>query len=82
MPLKPILTQKYLQECFDYVDGKLIWKVRPLEHFKTKRAFSTWNTRFAGKTAGYLHSSSYTKNKSKRARLFPSQINMDVSYRL
>ena len=32
----------------DYETGQLWWKYRPLELFKTKRAFSTWNRRFNG----------------------------------
>jgi hypothetical protein len=31
--------------------GKLFWLPRPREMFKSQRAYSTWNSRFAGKTA-------------------------------
>jgi hypothetical protein len=33
-------------------DGRLFWKARPREHFKTLRACSVWNARFAGREAG------------------------------
>lgn len=48
------LTQNYLHECFDYdpSTGYLVWKHRPLSHFKDTRSYKIWNTRFAGVTAG------------------------------
>lgn len=45
-------TQEYLHECFDYVDGKLYWKVRPREHFKNDHGWNTFNSRYAGEEAG------------------------------
>lgn len=55
---KPLPTQDFLRECFDYnfESGQLIWRVRPLEHFATLRGQSTSNGRFAGKVAGHYHS--------------------------
>lgn len=43
-------TPELLRQLLDYepVTGRLIWKPRPLEMFATKRAFLTWNKRFAG----------------------------------
>lgn len=48
-----------LHECFSYnaETGLLIWKVRPLSHFKHERAAKAWNTRYAGTTAGSLNKS-------------------------
>lgn len=45
---------EYLRECLDYypLDGRLVWRVRPSEHFQTKLAAASWNTRYAGKDAG------------------------------
>lgn len=40
------LSQEYLKEIFDYCDGSLIWKLDPSKPKK-------WNTRLAGKAAGY-----------------------------
>lgn len=45
-------TYEFLNECFKYENGKLFWKKRPREHFKSDNAFGSWNTRFSGKEAG------------------------------
>lgn len=39
---------------YDAATGNLIWKERPLEHFKTKGTWKSWNTQFSGKLAGLL----------------------------
>lgn len=51
--MKPLPTQEYLKECFDYdpETGILYWKERPINHFKNIRAQRSTNTRFAGKKA-------------------------------
>lgn len=50
------LTQELLKECFDYhEDGYLIWKERPLKHFKDVGNQKRFNTPFAGKVAGYYN---------------------------
>lgn len=49
---KNIPSSDYLRECFDYVDGCLIWRNRPKSHFKTKRAYGMWNAKNAGNKAG------------------------------
>jgi HNH endonuclease len=43
----------YLRECLDadFATGKLKWRARPREHFKTNRAWNTWSARFAGAPA-------------------------------
>jgi len=45
----PIPTIEYLQECFHYntTSGVLYWKERPRKHFKTERAFNSWNGRYS-----------------------------------
>ena len=50
------LTAEYVRECLDYEPdtGLLKWKKRPVEHFKNKRSCNIWNTRYAGKNAGYF----------------------------
>jgi hypothetical protein len=47
---------KWLHECFelDADTGTLIWKKRPLHHFKTTKGQKVANTRCAGKEAGLL----------------------------
>lgn len=45
------LSQEYLNECFDYDDGKIIWKERPLKHFTSGGPHKNFNKRYAGKEA-------------------------------
>src|SRR5690625_1786543 len=47
------ITPEMLRELIDYDPntGKLFWKPRPAEMFKTKRAHGAWNARYAGKEA-------------------------------
>lgn len=56
MKIKPLPTQEYLIECFDYnpITGDVLWKERPVSHFKTIKAANTCNTTFAGKNAGSI----------------------------
>lgn len=58
---KAILPQEYLKTLFDFSPetGSLIWRVRPISHFKTPRAFKSWHTKYAGKEAGSLGLSGY-----------------------
>ena len=37
---------------YDASRGELIWKPRPLDEFKRRQAFLTWNTRYANTRAG------------------------------
>lgn len=43
------LLRKLLR--YDPESGKLFWRGRPREMFKTDRAFKTWNTRYCGSEA-------------------------------
>lgn len=47
-------TQAYLQECFSYNQetGELVWKIRPIHHFKNSHGMNYFNARFSGKIAG------------------------------
>lgn len=58
---KAILPQSKLKELFDYDSetGVLIWRNRPISHFKSRQAFGAWNTKHAGKTAGSLNHKGY-----------------------
>lgn len=53
MKFKPLPAAEYLCECLtlNQADGSLTWRRRPLGHFATKNAWSTWNSRWAGKPA-------------------------------
>ena len=46
-----------LKELFDYRDGRLIWKDRPLDEFKNQRVWNMRNVKYAGKEAGSLQRS-------------------------
>ena len=47
-------TQEYLKECIRYEPdtGLIYWLNRPRTHFKSDRAFSSWNKKYSGKLAG------------------------------
>lgn len=63
--VKSLPEKEYLWECFDYVDGALFWKTRPIDHFQDSEKVHSfrgkvtskeekhkrWNTKFAGKRA-------------------------------
>lgn len=49
----------YLSECFDYDNGKIIWKVRPVSHFTSELTASLWNAKYANTVAGSVHKSGY-----------------------
>jgi len=44
---------------YDPETGEFRWLPRVRKDFKTKRAFSSWNSRFAGKTAGTVRAGKY-----------------------
>lgn len=51
----------FLRECFvlDPQTGRLMWRVRPREHFPTLRSAASTNGRLAGKPTGSLDSKGY-----------------------
>lgn len=46
------IPRGYLSASVEYVDGDLVWKARPDDHFQTARAARRWNEKFPGKSAG------------------------------
>ena len=50
-------TQQYLNECFSYSDGIIVWKVRPKEHFFDGGRGQ--KTTQPGTVAGYLNADGY-----------------------
>lgn len=55
------VTQEYARELFDYdkETGKLYWRIRPREHFKTTRGWITSNAKHAGKEVGCAYESGH-----------------------
>lgn len=86
-------SQEYLHECLWYypITGDLLWKTRPLEHFKCERDWKAWNGRYAGHRAltsvtkqGYLQGSLNNKHVKAHRVIFkmlhgwePEQIDHD-----
>lgn len=62
-----MITQKYLKECFEYDpdSGDLIWKERPLEHFKSKHAQAVSNKKTKGNIVKSKHPNGRGKNYLK-----------------
>lgn len=52
-------NQELLKECFEYFDGMLFWKVRPLNHFPNAHRMNRTNSEFAGTRAGGFHHTGY-----------------------
>jgi hypothetical protein len=50
-----------LHECFEYnfEDGTLFWKERPVNHFLSEKDCDIWNSKFARKKAGCLDKYGY-----------------------
>jgi len=61
--LSESLTQTRLRSVLDYSPdtGEFIWLMRDISAFATKRAFSMWNARYAGKSAGSATTKGYTR---------------------
>ena len=61
LPLRTLPCAIYLRERLDYnpETGVFIWRSRPLEHFPNAALCGTWNTRYAGKPAGFRHGKGY-----------------------
>jgi hypothetical protein len=64
-----MITQKLLKELLHYnpETGEFFWNKRDREHFKSDRSMMSWNTKYAGTTAGtidgkgYIHISIFKK---------------------
>ena len=54
--LKTLPPRALLRELLDYdaETGNFIWKPRQRGMFRSDNAFSTWNSRYSGKVAGYV----------------------------
>lgn len=60
---KPLPSQEFLKECFNYdpETGRLIWRKRPLHHFKSQKACAIANGKCAGLEVGAI----FTTNAGK-----------------
>lgn len=69
MKFKPLPSQEYLHECFEYnfMTGVLIWRERPLSHFKCSRDCNAWNARFPGRKAGAITGKGYLEARINNA---------------
>jgi hypothetical protein len=61
--LSSAIPVSYLRERFahDRETGALIWRERPLSHFRNQRLWKAWNARFAGKFAECTNASGYVR---------------------
>ena len=59
-----------LLECFEYGDGSLFWKERPVSHFKSKRGHSVFSKLFAGQKVGYLYKNRRGRESYLHAEVF------------
>lgn len=50
------IDQAYVRELFDYQDGELYWRHRPVSHFKNYHSWRRFRLRFPGTPAGTLPS--------------------------
>jgi hypothetical protein len=46
-----MMDAQYVRQCLNYDPdtGSFAWKSRPRDHFKSARAWNSWNARFAGR---------------------------------
>ena len=58
---KPIPIQAIVEslECNPASPSGLMWKIRPLNHFNSRREWKRWNARFAHSTAGAMWNGKY-----------------------
>lgn len=52
MKLLPLPAIDYLAQCFDFRDGALFWKARPVSHFRSPLIAEQWNAKHSGHRAG------------------------------
>lgn len=65
------ITLDYLNECFIYDNGRLIWKDRPENHFSTRQGWSIFHNRYAGNEAGTLSNNKNARRCLIRLCSFP-----------
>lgn len=63
-----------IREIFEYKEGHLFWKRRPLSHFPNERSFGMWNTRYASTEAGTPDGRGYISIMYKKERFKRHQL--------
>lgn len=53
------LTIEECRSIFEYIDGVVYWKERPLSHFKRPKDYKTWATKCKGKPSGQTNENNY-----------------------
>ena len=54
MSTKDYPSVAHIRQCLRYEDGRLFWLGRPRNHFRTDRAWNSWNAAWSNKEAGCL----------------------------
>ena len=73
---KPLPSQTYLLECFDYSPdtGVLVWKQRPLSHFKNTHGMNIWNAQYSSSPVGWLMKDSRTMLSICKTKYLASRV--------
>ena len=78
-------SRKEIIKILDYNgdNGLFYWKHRPREMFTSDRSFGTWNTKYAGKLAGFVNSVGLPmiqigKTSYKQSRIAYAYVNGDI----
>lgn len=71
---KPHLTQEYVCASFEYRDGELFWKERPIEECVSYRAYITFKNKYVGKKAGSIMVRGYESVAIKQKRFYAHRI--------
>jgi hypothetical protein len=68
---KKAISIEYIKECFNVdTNGNLIWKERPVKHFRSLKTSRLWNSIYPGTLAGYDNKGRIYVNLNKS--LFPT----------
>ena len=61
MAVRKLPDQAYLRECFDYdpESGSLLWRERPIHHFRNELGWLAFNGRWNGTSAGTIATRGY-----------------------
>lgn len=72
MKFAPLPSAEYIRECFRYNKrtGTIIWRKRPLHHFKRASGWKRWNKRYAGTPAFATINAAGHKTSAINKRLY------------